>query len=59
MTSKKPMTGADRTRASTKKYKAAGLIQAKVWAHPDEAPGVRAYAAEQPLTKAILDELKR
>ena len=59
MTDKKPMTGAERTRASTQKYRAAGLIQAKVWTHPDEAPGVRAYAAEQPLTKAILDELKK
>ena len=59
MTDKKPMTGADRTRASTKKYKAAGLRQLKVWAHPDEAPDVRAHAAEQPLTKAIMAELKQ
>ena len=59
MTDKKPITGADRTRASVQKYQAADLIQAKVWVHRSEAPGVRAHAAEQPLTKAILKELKR
>lgn len=59
MTDKKPVTGADRTRASVKRYQAGGLIQAKVWVHKTEAPGVRAHAAKQPLTKAILKELKR
>lgn len=59
MTDKKPLTGAERTRASTRKYQKAGLIHGKVWMHPDEASGVRAHAAAQPKTKAILDELKR
>lgn len=54
---KKPVSGADRTRNSVKRKKDAGLIQAKVWVHPDEAAKVRAYAAKQPKTKAINSEL--
>ena len=53
-----PLSSADRTRNSVKKYKDAGLIQAKVWVHPDEAAKVRIYAGKQPETKAILKDLK-
>lgn len=54
----KPIPLADRVRNSVKRRKAAGLIQAKVWVHPDEAGAVRKYAAKKPLTKAILKELE-
>lgn len=55
---KQPVSQADRTRSSVQKYKDAGLIQAKVWVHPDEAPATRAYAGKKPKTKAILSKLK-
>jgi len=53
----KAMTGAERTRRSVKLRKDAGLIQAKVWVHPDEADAVRAYASKKPATKAVLATL--
>ena len=53
----KAKTSAERTQKSVQKKKDAGLIHAKVWVHPDEAAKVRAYAAKQPLTKAINSEL--
>lgn len=59
----KPLSDADRTKRSNQRRKDAGLIHGKVWMHPDEAAKVRAYAAKQPKTKAILsmldDALKR
>lgn len=55
---KKPVSNADRTRNSVQKYKDAGLIQAKVWVHPDEAAAVRVYAAKKPKTKTVLKKLK-
>lgn len=55
---KKPITGAQRTAASKAKYQKAGLIQAKVWIHPGEAPMLRVYASRRPLTKTIMKELK-
>lgn len=36
----------------------AGLIEIKVWTHPDEAPSVRNYARKNPLTAAILEAIK-
>ena len=51
---KTALTGAQRQARSVKRKKAAGMIQAKVWVHPDEAAKVRAYAAKQPKTKAAL-----
>ena len=51
--------GNKRTQKSVQKKRDAGLIQAKVWVHPDEADKVRAYAAKQPLTKAINAELTK
>lgn len=50
-------TGAQRVAASVKRRKDKGLIQAKVWVHPDEAKAVREYAAKKPLTKSIIKEL--
>lgn len=58
MTNKKPRTGSERTSASVAKYRKAGLIQAKVWTHPNEADQLRSYAYKQPLTKLILSALK-
>jgi len=55
---KKPLTGAQRTKASNNRKIAAGLVSARVWMHPDETESVRAYAAKKPLTKAILKSLK-
>lgn len=48
---------AESTSRNVAKYREAGLIQAKVWTHPDETPAVRDYAAEQPKTKAIREKL--
>lgn len=56
---KQVKTGAQRVAGSVKRYKDAGLIQAKVWVHPEEADSVRTYASKKPLTKAIRKELKR
>lgn len=50
----KVLTGAQRVARSVQKKKDAGLIQAKVWVHPDEADAVRAYAGKKPLTKQCL-----
>lgn len=58
MTNKKPLTGAQRVAASVERYRAAGLVQVKIWTHPDEAEAVRMYAAKKPLTKAIREALK-
>ena len=49
----KALTGAARVARSVRLRKNAGLIQAKVWVHPDEADAVRAYAGKKPKTKAI------
>ena len=60
MTKKKkqqPKTNAEAVRDHVKRRKAAGLIQAKVWVHPEEADAVRRYAARKPKTKEILQEL--
>lgn len=48
---------AESTRRNVDKFRDAGLIQAKIWTHPDEAADIRAYAARQPLTKAIREKL--
>lgn len=53
-----PKSTAERTRDNVRKYRAAGLIQAKIWVHPAEAPTVRAYAAKQTLTGGIRSCLK-
>lgn len=53
-----PKSSAETTRDSVQKYRNAGLIQAKVWIHPEEAQKVRLYAAKQALTKPLLDYLK-
>jgi len=53
-----PKSSAETTRTSVQKYKNAGLIQAKIWTHPEEAHRVRLHAAEQPKTKRILGYLK-
>ncbi len=47
-------TGAQRTQSYKQRRKDAGLIQIKVWVHPDEGSLVRKYAAKQPLTKKII-----
>jgi len=54
MSEQKALTGAQRQARSVQRRKDAGLIQAKVWVHPDEAAAVRAYAAKKPKTKAAL-----
>jgi quinolinate synthase len=51
-------SSAQATRDNVVKYKNAGLIQAKIWVHPEEAHGVRLHAAKQPKTKPILEYLK-
>ena len=51
-------TNSQCVKDSVKKYQDAGLIQAKVWTHPDEALDVREHAADNPKTKLILKELK-
>ncbi|MCH9712690.1 MAG: hypothetical protein K0U20_08720 [Proteobacteria bacterium] len=53
----KAMTGAERVARSVKRRKDVGLIQAKVWVHPDEADAVRNYAGKKPQTKAALASL--
>ena len=55
----KPVTTANRVKASNKRRKDAGLIQGKVWFHPDDSDAVRAYAAKRPKTKQILTALKK
>lgn len=57
MAKTKAVPGNKRTQKSVQKRKDAGLIQAKVWVHPDEAGTVRTYAGKKPLTKAILKAL--
>lgn len=54
---KKPLTGSQRVKRSTDRYKAAGLIHAKVWVHPDEVGKVRNYAKKQPKTKEVFKTL--
>ena len=51
-------TNSQCVKDSVKKYNDAGLMQAKVWVHPEEAKAVRNYAACKPKTKLILKELK-
>lgn len=51
------MSGAERTRAYNNRRKDAGLIQIKVFVHPDDAPATRNYAARRPATKAVLTNL--
>ena len=49
----KSTTSTVRAKESNTRKKAAGLIQAKVWVHPDETAPVHACAKKQPLTAAI------
>ena len=59
MSNKKvPLSNTARNKRSVAKYRKAGLIQAKVWVHPDESDKTRSYAAKQPLTKPILKALR-
>jgi hypothetical protein len=39
-------TGASRQAAYVERLKAKGLKQTQVWAHPDDVPKIRTYAAE-------------
>ena len=39
-------TGAARQSAYVERLKAKGLKQTQVWAHPDDVPKIRTYAAE-------------
>ena len=64
---KKAVPGNKRTQKSVQRRKDAGLIQIKVWVKDQtdepaivvtEADKVRAYAAKQPLTKAVLKDLE-
>ncbi len=55
---KKPKSNADSVRDSVKRKKDAGLIQAKVWVHPEEAAAVRKYAARKPKTKECLNNVE-
>ncbi len=50
-------TNADYVRDHVARRKEAGLIQAKVWVHPEEADAVRKYAARKPKTKEIMKRL--
>lgn len=54
----KPLTASQRVKRSNQRKRDAGLINPRVWMHPDDAGKVRAYAAKQPKTKAILKSLK-
>jgi hypothetical protein len=39
-------TGASRQASYVERLKAKGLKQTQVWAHPDDVPKIRTYAAE-------------
>ena len=39
-------TGASRQAAYVDRLKAKGMKQTQVWAHPDDVPKIRTYAAE-------------
>jgi hypothetical protein len=56
------MTERSKTALTTEAYKqrhvAAGMKQAKVWCHPEDAPYVRRFAASLALTAAALESAR-